>query len=86
MTGYPVLRYSEVLLNWIEAKAELSTLGEGSVSQEDIDLSVNAIRHRPIAAEAKALGVQQTADLKIASMTDDPSRYPSVPILLWEHG
>ena len=84
VTGYPILRYSEVLLNWIEAKAELSTLGEGSVSQEDIDLSVNAIRHRPIAAEAKALGVQQTADLKISSMTDDPSRDPSVPMLLWE--
>ena len=52
LNGYPVLRYAEVLLNWIEAKAELSTLGAGSVTQEDIDLSVNKIRNRPLAQEA----------------------------------
>ena len=38
---YPVMRYAEVLLNWLEAKAELAELGSGSVTQADIDLSVN---------------------------------------------
>ena len=74
VTGYPVLRYSEVLLNWIEAKAELADLGEGSVSQADIDLSINAIRNRPIAAEAKKLGVTKTAAMDLASLNVDPSR------------
>lgn len=84
VTGYPVLRYSEVLLNWIEAKAELADLGEGSVSQADIDLSINAIRNRPIAAEAKKLGVTKTADMNLASLNVDPSKDATVSPLLWE--
>lgn len=84
VTGYPVLRYSEVLLNWIEAKAELADLGEGSVSQADIDLSINAIRNRPIASEAKKLGVTKTAAMDLASLNADPSRDATVSPLLWE--
>ena len=84
VTGYPVLRYSEVLLNWIEAKAELADLGEGSVSQADIDLSINAIRNRPIASEAKKLGVTKTAAMNLASLNADPSRDATVSPLLWE--
>lgn len=38
----PVLRYAEVLLNYIEAKYEL----EGQVSDDDLDLTINAIRDR----------------------------------------
>ena len=34
----PVIRYAEVLLNWIEAKAEL-----GGVTQEDINASINQL-------------------------------------------
>ena len=45
VTGYPVLRYAEVLLNWIEAKAELATLGGAEVSQSDIDISINQSNH-----------------------------------------
>ena len=59
-TGFPVLRYSEVLLNWIEAKAELETLGGAAVTQDDIDISINAIRDRPLDAGQEALGVQKT--------------------------
>lgn len=84
LNGYPVLRYAEVLLNWIEAKAELSTLGAGSVTQEDIDLSVNKIRNRPLAQEAVERGVQKTAPMVLAALPDDPSRDSDVPALLWE--
>ena len=84
LNGYPVLRYAEVLLNWIEAKAELSTLGAGSVTQEDIDLSVNKIRNRPLAQEAVGRGVQKTAPMELAALPDDPSRDSDVPALLWE--
>src|SRR5690606_16009440 len=41
VTDYPVLRYSEVLINWIEAKAELATLGGAPVTQADLDKTVN---------------------------------------------
>ncbi len=83
-TGYPVMRYAEVLLNWIEAKAEIQTLGGPAVSQADIDLSVNQIRKRPIAKEAEALGVVPTAPMQLGSLNDDPKRDSDVPALLWE--
>lgn len=84
VTGYPVLRYAEVLLNWIEAKAELATLGGTEVSQSDIDISINQIRKRPVAEEAKALGVTMTAEMKLDALPQDPHRDPTVPALLWE--
>lgn len=40
-TGLPLFRYAEVLLNYIEAKAEL-----GSITQDDLEKSVNVIRAR----------------------------------------
>lgn len=81
---YPVFRYSEALLNWIEAKAELADLGAGSVSQGDLDQSVNAIRNRPLAPEAVAKGVGLTAPLEIGNLPDDPARDADVSPLLWE--
>lgn len=81
---YPVFRYSEALLNWIEAKAELESLGAGSVSQGDIDQSINAIRNRPVAAEASEMGVQKTAPMDLADLADDPERDPDVSPLIWE--
>lgn len=41
LTDMPVFRYAEVLLNYAEAKAELGTL-----SQADLDKSINLIRKR----------------------------------------
>src|SRR5690625_2741009 len=48
-TDYPAMRYSEVLLNWLEAKAELAELGSGSVTQRDIDITINQIRDSQLA-------------------------------------
>ena len=78
-TVYPVMRYAEVLLNWIEAKAELNSVG-----QDDIDASINKIRNRPLAPEAIAKGVVKTAALSLAAVPNDPARDPDVPALLWE--
>lgn len=83
-TDYPVMRYAEVLLNWIESKAELSTIGGGSVTQDDIDKSINKLRSRPIAPEAEAMGVKKTAPLLLVSLPEDPDRDGDVPALLWE--
>ena len=80
----PVFRYAEVLLNWVEAKAELSTIGEGSVSQADIDMSINKLRNRPLAQQAIDRGVVKTAPLNIGALPNDPERDATVPALLWE--
>ncbi|MDR3226923.1 MAG: RagB/SusD family nutrient uptake outer membrane protein [Prevotellaceae bacterium] len=80
----PVMRYAEVLLNWIEAKAELATLGGAAVIQNDIDISINVIRNRPLAAEAVAKGIQKTTPMSLSSLPNDPDRDQSVPALIWE--
>ena len=80
----PVIRLAEVVLNWIEAKAELATLGGAAVTQADIDASINAIRSRPLDAVATAKGIQKTAALTLASLPDDPDRDSDVPPLIWE--
>jgi hypothetical protein len=80
----PVIRLAEVVLNWIEAKAELATMGGAAVTQAEIDASVNAIRSRPLDAVAIAKGIQKTAPLTLASLPDDPDRDADVPALIWE--
>ena len=84
VTGYPVMRYAEVLLNWIEAKAEYATLGGPAVTQSDLDKSINKIRQRPLDDEAKSKGVKQTALMDLANLNADPKRDADVPALIWE--
>ena len=78
-TDYPVLRYAEVLLNWIEAKAEL-----GTADQSDIAKSINKIRNRPLAPEAIEKGVKKTAAMELSSLTNDPDKDSDVTQLIWE--
>jgi starch-binding outer membrane protein, SusD/RagB family len=81
----PVIRLAEVVLDWIEAKAELAQYyGGPAISQGDLDKSINAIRSRPLDAAAIAKGVQKTAPLLITAIPDDPARDADVPALIWE--
>ena len=80
----PIIRLGEVVLNWIEAKAELATMGGASVTQADIDASINAIRSRPLDDVATNKGIQKTQPLQLSSLPDDPDRDADVPPLLWE--
>lgn len=81
----PILRYAEVLLNWIEAKEELAeSYGGTAVTQADIDASINQIRLRPLDATAIANGVQQTKPLLLNNLPDDSARDSDVSKLLWE--
>lgn len=79
ITDYPEMRYAEVLINWIEAKAEMNT-----VSQDDIDKSINKIRNRPLAAQAVSRGVEKLPPLTLGTYPNDPNRDPEVSPLLWE--
>jgi len=81
----PVIRYAEVLLNWIEAKQILAeNYGGAAVTQSDIDASINAIRKRPLDAVAVAKGVKLTAPLTIASIANDPNKDADISTLMWE--
>ena len=44
--AYKYFRYAEVLLNYIEAKAELNEMGKATLAQSDFDISINKIRER----------------------------------------
>jgi len=80
----PVMRLAEVVLNWIEAKAELATMGGTAVVQADLDASINAIRNRPLDATATAKGIKKTAALTLSAFPNDPDRDSDVPALIWE--
>jgi hypothetical protein len=81
----PVMRLAEVVLNWIEAKAELENYyGGPAITQADLDKSINAIRNRPLDAAAAAKGVKKTAPLVLSALPDDPSREADVPAIIWE--
>lgn len=80
----PVMRLAEVVLNWIEAKAELATMGGAAVTQADIDASINAIRNRPLDAKAISKGIKKTTAMSLATLADDPDRDSDVPSLIWE--
>jgi starch-binding outer membrane protein, SusD/RagB family len=80
----PVIRLAEVVLNWIEARAELAAMGGTAVTQAEIDASINAIRLRPLDAIATSKGIKKTAPLNLASLPDDPDRDADVPALIWE--
>ena len=81
----PVIRLGEVVLNWIEAKAVLAQyFGGAPVTQGDLGRSINAIRNRPLDADAIAKGVKKTAPLTLATLPDDPAKDADVPSLIWE--
>ena len=43
---YIYFRYAEVLLNYIEAKAELHEMGKANLTQNDFDITINKLRDR----------------------------------------
>lgn len=80
----PVIRYAEVVLNWIEAKAELAEMGGTAITQDDLDASINAIRLRPLDETAIANGAKQTAPMSLSAIPSDPDKDADVSDLIWE--
>ncbi|MGE8426425.1 MAG: RagB/SusD family nutrient uptake outer membrane protein [Sphingobacterium sp.] len=81
----PIVRLGEVVLNWIEARQILAEFfGGAAVTQGDLDKSINAVRNRPLDADAIAKGVKKTAPLTLNSLPNDPSRDADVSPLMWE--
>ncbi|WP_423736844.1 RagB/SusD family nutrient uptake outer membrane protein [Chitinophaga caseinilytica] len=80
-TDAPVVRLGEVMVNYAEACAELGTL-----TQADLDKSINKLRARPVnnanpLPPLQVLGGQPAVN---GVAYDDPARDPAVPALIWE--
>ncbi|MGS2763667.1 RagB/SusD family nutrient uptake outer membrane protein [Sinomicrobium sp. M5D2P9] len=82
-TDAPVIRFGEVLMNYAEAAAELASVGGGSLSQADLDKSINVLRDRPGTdmPHLQLNGGQPSAN---GVTYDDPDRDPDVSPILWE--
>ncbi|MGX5817960.1 RagB/SusD family nutrient uptake outer membrane protein [Chitinophaga lutea] len=83
-THAPVIRYGEVLMNYVEAVAELGTL-----TQADLDKTINVLRNRITgnpgsATKMAALQVIGGLPGTNGATYDDPKRDPSVSAMLWE--
>ncbi|MGK9125358.1 RagB/SusD family nutrient uptake outer membrane protein [Olivibacter sp. SA151] len=78
ITDAPVIRYGEVLMNYVEASAEL-----GSLTQNDLDISINVLRDRPD-INLPHLQVIGNSPAVNGIVYDDPKRDPQVSGILWE--
>ena len=78
-THAPVIRFGEVLMNYAEACTELGTL-----TQADLDKSINRLRKRTVATTIPNLQVMGGQPAVNGVVYDDPKRDPTVSSLLWE--
>lgn len=80
-TDAPLFWYAEVLLNYAEACAELTQLGTYSITQTDLDNSINLLRARAGVAGLELAGGDISAS---GVIINDPKRDADVPSLIWE--
>ncbi len=87
ITDAPIIRLGEVMMNYIEAAAELADMGLYSVVQADLDQTINALRKR-----AGYVTTSRLPDMKVIGglpaigsiVYEDAERDPSVPSFIWE--
>lgn len=82
-TDAPVMKLNEVMLNYLEASAELSALGSYTLTQGDLDITINALRNR---ASVDMPTVTLNGDYLAVNGVNinDPARNTDVSPLLWE--
>lgn len=87
VTACPIIRYSEVLLNYAEACYET-----GTFTQAIADITINKLRDRNIKKNGKGSVLPKVPHMVISGSNvtvngvaiNDPSRDSSVPPILWE--
>ncbi len=82
ITDAPLFWLAEVYLNYAEACAELDQMGKYSITQADLDNSVNKLRARAGVVNLQTLGGQNVAVRGTAFV--DPKKDATVPSLIWE--
>lgn len=82
-TDAPVMKLNEVMLNYIEAAAELANLGQYTLTQADFDKTINAIRDRQ-STQMPHVTLAGNA-LKVNGVEiNDPDRDATVKPIIWE--
>lgn len=81
-TDAPLFWYAEVLLNYAEACAELDQLGAYTISQADLDNSINKLRDRAGVPHLQLNGVQGVA--VNGTPYTDTKKDADVTSLVWE--
>ncbi|MBS9525415.1 RagB/SusD family nutrient uptake outer membrane protein [Litoribacter alkaliphilus] len=79
----PVIRYGEVLMNYVEAAAELGSLGGTGLTQDDVDKTINVLRARP-GIDMPAVQVAGDQFSVNGVPYQDPNQDQSVSPLIWE--
>lgn len=83
ITDAPVMKLNEVLMNYIEAAAELADMGAYTLTQADFDKTINTIRDRP-STQMPHL-ILTGSNLQVNGVTiNDPERDPDVTPIIWE--
>ena len=83
ITDAPVMKLNEVLMNYIEAAAELADMGAYTLTQADFDKTINTIRDRP-STQMPHL-VLAGSNLQVNGVTiNDPERDADVTPIIWE--
>ena len=82
-TDAPVMKLNEVLMNYIEAAAELADLGQYTLTQADFDKTINDIRDRQ-STQMPHVTLAGNA-LKVNGVEiNDPDRDATVKPIIWE--
>ncbi len=81
-TDAPLFWYAEVLLNYAETSALLEKLGKYTLTQADLDKSVNLLRNRATIAKLTATGAGGVSVNGVAIV--DPKRDAEISPLMWE--
>lgn len=84
VTDAPVLRLGEVMLSYIEASIELQDLNLYTVTDNDLDITVNKLRGYNAGGRNFGTGVPLLPKLTLATLPTDLNRDPSVSALKWE--
>ncbi len=82
-TDAPVMKLNEVMMNYVEAAAELQELGQYTLTQNDIDVTINAIRDRE-STHMPHLTLSGREFSVNGTIINDPERDKDVPSLIWE--
>lgn len=89
----PTIRYAEVLLNYVEARYEISKVGGDAFTQDDLDKTINRLRGRQLTKWGEKPEVKRTMpavmltgnSLAVNGITiNDPVRDADVDPVLWE--
>lgn len=84
VTDAPVLRLGEVMLSYIEACVELQDLNLYTVTDNDLEITVNKLRGYNGGGRNFGTGVPLLPKLTLATIPNDPNRDSDVSPLKWE--